>query len=80
MPSSTLTSKGQITIPQAIREYLRLETGQQVEFHISEAGKVILFPKNRDLRSLKGIVKSRRRRPLTLREMDRAIAKGASGK
>ena len=36
MPTSTLTSKGQITVPKPIREYLHVTEGDQVDFAISE--------------------------------------------
>lgn len=32
MPTATMTSKGQITIPKEVREQLRLEPGSQVVF------------------------------------------------
>lgn len=38
-----ITSKGQVTIPQAIREQAGLRPGSEVEFHIAE-GKVVLTP------------------------------------
>lgn len=38
---ATLTSKGQVTLPKAIRDALGLGPGSQVEFELEE-GKVIL--------------------------------------
>lgn len=38
MPTSTLTSKGQITIPKKIRDLLHLRTGQRVEFQFDPVG------------------------------------------
>ena len=80
MATSTVTSKGQITIPKEIRERLHLRTGHRVEFQIDTAGQVILKPRNRDVRSLYGMIRSPRKRPVTLAEMDEAIARGAAGK
>jgi len=80
MATSTVTSKGQITIPKEIRERLRLRTGHRVEFQIDTAGQVILKPRNRDVRSLYGMIRSSRKRPVTLAEMDEAIAQGAAGR
>jgi AbrB family looped-hinge helix DNA binding protein len=78
MTTSTLTSKGQITLPKAIRDRLRLRTGHRVEFHLDAGGQVILKPRNNDIRLLKGIVRSRRRRPASVEEMNEAIARGFS--
>lgn len=49
MPS-TLTSKGQITIPKTVRDALRLQPGAQVEFAISSQGEVVLRPAARKSR------------------------------
>ena len=78
MPTSTLTSKGQITIPKEIRKWLRLQTGHRLEFHIDVNGKVTLIPRNGDVRSLKGILRSKRKRPVSVEEMNEAIAEGFS--
>jgi AbrB family looped-hinge helix DNA binding protein len=40
---TTLTQKGQVTIPKKIREYLRLKAKSQVEFKI-EKGQVVIKP------------------------------------
>lgn len=40
---ATLTSKGQITIPQEVRQRLGLRQGDQVEF-VTDQGQIILKP------------------------------------
>ncbi len=40
--STTLTSKGQVTIPKRIRDELRLLPGAPVEFSVNAAGEVVL--------------------------------------
>jgi AbrB family looped-hinge helix DNA binding protein len=37
---TTLTSKGQVTIPKRIRDSLRLTAGSKIVFDVSEDGKV----------------------------------------
>jgi AbrB family looped-hinge helix DNA binding protein len=64
---ATLTSKGRITIPKPIRDYLIIRAGQWLEFWIDAAGCVIMQPRNRDVRDLKGIVRSSRRHRAKLR-------------
>jgi AbrB family looped-hinge helix DNA binding protein len=80
MPTSTLTSKGQITIPREVRERLHLKTGSRVDFIVEPSGKVVLKPVDSDFRSIRGIVRSRRRRSVSIKEMNEAIAHGYSGR
>jgi AbrB family looped-hinge helix DNA binding protein len=42
MPTSLLTSKGQITLPKAVREALRLHAGDQVDFVLAPDGHIEL--------------------------------------
>ena len=42
--STTLTSKGQVTIPKRIRDALRLLPGTAVEFSVNADGEVVLHP------------------------------------
>ena len=75
---SAITEKGQATIPKAIREHLRLKPGDRVKFFVHPDGSVVLPPKL-PAAALRGIVKSRCRRPVTIDEMTKAVAEGASG-
>jgi AbrB family looped-hinge helix DNA binding protein len=79
MPVSTLTSKGQITIPREVRERLHLKTGSRIDFIVEPSGQVVLKPIDRNFRSIRGIVSSRRKRPISIKEMNEAIAQGYSG-
>lgn len=42
--STTMTSKGQVTIPKHIREALGLEPGTRVEFDVDDQGRVVIQP------------------------------------
>ena len=42
--STTVTSKGQVTIPKAVRDRLGLKPGSKVEFRSGAAGEVIMVP------------------------------------
>lgn len=42
--STTLTSKGQVTIPKHIRDALGLVPGSAVEFAVSRDGNVVIHP------------------------------------
>jgi len=77
MPVSTLTSKGQTTIPGEIRRHLKLKPGDRIEFVVEKDGKVRLVPANIDIATLKGILGPPPRR-LSLDEMDAVIRKRAA--
>jgi antitoxin PrlF len=74
---SAITIKGQATIPKAIREHLRLKPGDRVKFFVHPDGSVVLLPKL-SASALRGIIKSRRRRPVTIAEMNEAAGEGAA--
>jgi antitoxin PrlF len=75
---SAITVKGQATIPKAIREHLRLKPGDRVKFFVHPDGSVVLLPKLHAA-ALRGMIKSRRRRTVTIGEMAEAAAEGAAG-
>ncbi|MBP5510461.1 MAG: AbrB/MazE/SpoVT family DNA-binding domain-containing protein [Kiritimatiellae bacterium] len=74
---TTLSSKGQVTIPVEIRNRLRLNTGDRIEFVIFESDRVEMIPRRGSVGALKGIVKWSGQ-PVTLAEMDDAIATEAA--
>jgi AbrB family looped-hinge helix DNA binding protein len=74
---SAITSKGQATIPKAVREHLGLRPGDRVKFFVRSDGSVVLLPKL-PVSALKGFLRSRRRRPATVEEMREAAAAGAA--
>ena len=53
---STVTSKGQVTIPIDIRRAVGLETGAVVEFIVNADRRIELIPRQGDLRALRGAV------------------------
>lgn len=74
---SAITAKGQATIPRQIRERLRLKPADRVKFFVHPDGSVVLLPK-RPASVLRGIAKSRRKRPATIAEMEKAVAGAAA--
>ena len=74
---TTLSSKGQVTIPVGIRNMLQLNTGDMVEFVIFESNRVEMIPRRGSVAALKGIVKWGKK-PVSLADMDAAIAMEAS--
>lgn len=74
MPTATLSSKGQITIPREIRERLGLEDGDKLEFLVAEDGSVRLRPVTASVRELYGFLERPGRRAGSIDEMNRGIA------
>ena len=72
---STLTAKGQMTLPKAAREHLRVKAGDRVKIFNLPDGTTVLLP-IRPVSQLRGIFKSPHRRPVTLEEMDDGITEG----
>ena len=79
MTTAILSSKGQITIPLVVRRKLGVATGDRVEFVELADGQFALVPAVVDVRALKGIV-PKRRRPVSIDEMRRIVAKRGAGK
>lgn len=80
MTIATLTSKGQTTIPKQVREHLKLNPGDKLDFVIESGGRVVIRPAKLDVRELKGLLKRRDGKVLSIEEMNAAIAKAAAGK
>jgi antitoxin PrlF len=54
MTETTLTSKGQVTVPREIRDRLGLESGDKLRFTLLSDGTVIMRAKTRRLIDLAG--------------------------
>lgn len=79
MGTATLTSKGQVTIPVAVRRALQVGTGDRLEFVEVRPGRFEIVPVTRSVTELKGLA-AKRRKPVSIAEMNRAIAaRGAGG-
>jgi len=75
MQESTVTIKGQTTLPRDVRSALHLGSGDRVRYVILEGEVRIL--KARSVKSLKGVLARAGRAAVSLEEMDAAIAEGA---
>ena len=79
MPTATITSKGQITIPKEVREALGVSTGDRVEFIAEEKGTYKVIAATRDVKHLKGLV-PKPAKAVSIEAMNRAVARLGSGK
>ena len=73
MPAATLTTKGQITLPKRIRELLKLDTGDTVDFIVSADGTIHVRAGRYDVRDLRGLLKRPGRKSVTVESMDEAL-------
>lgn len=78
MSIGTMTSKGQITIPKDVREALGLTPGSKVSFAKNADGDFVLSTTRASLMDLEGRLQHTGP-PISLDEMEHAIAAGATG-
>ena len=57
MRATTITVKGQVTIPVSVREYLKLKAGDKVDFLINKSGVVVMVPAGVDYKTHKDAMK-----------------------
>jgi len=73
MPLSTLTVKGQVTIPKAVRKQLRLNAGDKLDFRVEKDGSLRVVPRTMKASEVVGILTRKGQKPMSVEDMDRAI-------
>ncbi|MBW1902206.1 MAG: AbrB/MazE/SpoVT family DNA-binding domain-containing protein [Deltaproteobacteria bacterium] len=73
MALATITTKGQITIPKAVRDSLRLHTGDKMEFVLTNNREVLLRPISKKVDDIFGKLHKPNRKAISTREMDAVI-------
>ena len=76
MHESTVTVKGQTTLPRDVRAALGLTSGDKVRY-LNLDGEVRIM-KARSVKELRGILSKSGQKPVSVDEMDEAIAAGAT--
>ena len=74
----TVTTKGQITLPKALRDTMHLKTGDKVIFELQEDGGYLLKPKTLPVQVLKDLI-SYEGKPVSVEDMDEAILQNMRG-
>ncbi|MFO8073684.1 MAG: AbrB/MazE/SpoVT family DNA-binding domain-containing protein [Polyangia bacterium] len=69
-----MTSKGQITVPRAIRKRLGLRPGDRLDFVIERDGRILINPENKRLEDVFGLLAHRAGRAVSVEEMDERVA------
>jgi AbrB family looped-hinge helix DNA binding protein len=76
MATATVTTKGQITIPRAVRTELDISAGDRVEFVAVGPGRFEVVAATRSVRELKGMF-GPARRVVSIEEMNEAVTQSA---
>lgn len=77
---ATLTSKGQLTLPKEIRDRLKLDAGAILDFQVQADNTITARHVQPDARRIRGLLKSPHATPLSVEQMDEAVAKHLRGK
>ncbi len=78
MTPSTITSKGQTTIPGKIRKALRIKPGDRLEYVVE--GDHATIRVHLGTRSLKGVLASKKGKRMSFAQIREAAAKAARGR
>lgn len=76
MTTATVTSKGQITIPAAVRAELKISPGDRIEFVKISDCRFEVIAATQDITQIKGLIKAKH--PVSIDEMNAAIKGKAS--
>ncbi len=76
---ATITSKGQVTVPKPIRDRLHLKPGDRIDFLLDDDDTLRIAPVKASVTQLRGMLPTPAE-PVTLAEMDDAIAKASARK
>lgn len=68
---STLTSKGQTTIPKAIRDRLAMKSGDRMTFTLMPDGTVLMRVKNKSVLGLAGSLRKKGRKAVPTHQLSR---------
>lgn len=74
---ATVTSKGQLTLPIEARKRFGIKAGSKLDFIITAGDRMEVVPMMDSVKNLKGMV-PKPLKPLSLEEMDQAIAAGSA--
>lgn len=80
MPTSTLTSKGQVTVPKKIRDRLGLKEGDKLEFKVEERERLVVRPRRTNDKVLGALRDFAPDEPVTVEEMNKAVRRRAAAK
>ena len=68
---STLTSKGQTTIPKNLRDRLTMKSGDRMTFTLLPDGSVLMRVKNKSVMALAGSLRKKGRKAIPVNQLSR---------
>lgn len=77
--TTAITTKGQITLPKAIRDKLGVKPGDRVTFREQADGRIVVEAATIDLLSLCGVIKPKVQ-GVTVEDMNEAIGQAIVGR
>lgn len=78
MAKALMTSKGQITVPKEIRDYLLVKAGDRIEFVVNPDGTVVIRACKFQMEDIRGVLQKEGRSPVSIEEMDAAVRRRRS--
>ena len=69
MSESTITAKGQTTVPREVRDRIGAVPGTRLQWHVTPTGSLIVRAKTRSLLDLAGSLKSPDGKPVPIEDM-----------
>jgi antitoxin PrlF len=70
MPESTITSKGQTTVPAQVRQQIGAESGTRLVWHVMPDGSMIVRAKTRSILDLAGTLKAPKGKRVAIEDMN----------
>lgn len=70
MSESTITAKGQTTVPRQVRDVIGAGPGTRLVWHVMPGGGLIVRAKTHSVLDLAGMLKSPRNKPVSVEDMN----------
>lgn len=70
MIDSTITAKGQTTVPKDVRDKLGIKPGTKLRWHLMPDGTLIMRAKTRSLLDLAGTLKAPKGKKVSIEDMN----------
>ena len=70
MSESTITAKGQTTVPQPIRDALHAQAGAKLQWHLMPDGTVVVRAKTKSILDLAGMLKAPKGKKVLIKDMN----------